>query len=281
MSTAHGPGEPASVAVILVSTDERSFIVAAIESLYRCGARRRLEVVVVDNASTDGTAEEIARRWPQVKVLRQDRRRWLSPNLNLGIDATRAPYVMLCNSDIVFTPEAVDLLAGFLDDHPRAGIAAPRLLSPTGETWPTARRWYTLRSLLLLRIPGLPDPTCFPSAHRAFYCDWDYTQPRPVDWVLFAAAMVRRQAVDEVGPMDDRFRIYFGDVDLALRMHQADWDVWCIPDATIVHHWQRASRLPLSKAWFSHLDSLTHFLVKHKGLRPRPANRSAEPTFRA
>lgn len=86
--------------------------------------------------------------------------------------------------------------------------------------------------------------------------------------------MVRRAAIDQVGLMDDRFRIYFGDVDLALRITQANWEVWCLPDAKVVHHWQRASRRALSGAWFSHLDSLARFIVKHKGLRPRPHQRT-------
>lgn len=259
-----------TVAVVFVATDECELLAEALASLLAPSQRPQpvLEVVVVDNASRDGTGDEVAARWPKVRVIRQSRRCGLSTNVNAGIRATRAPFVMVCNSDIVFRSGACARLAAFLEAHPRAGIVAPRLVGPAGEAWPVARRWYTPASLLLRRLP-FPGAQHAGAVRRHLYDDWGGVDPQRVDWVMCAAAMMRRKALGDIGLMDERFRIYFDDVDLALRAHQAGWEVWAVPDAVVVHHWQRASRRPLTAAWFSHLASLARFIRKHGGLRPR------------
>ncbi len=268
------------VALVFVSTDEGEVLLAALASLFDSRPRRPLEVVVVDNASSDGAREIIRSRWPQIKVLVQESRRGLPTNLNRGILETDTPYVMLCNSDLIFPDCAIDTLADFLDDHPRAAVAAPKLISPEGERRPSARRWYTLRSLVALKWPRSPAKPPFPSVGHSVYGDWDYATARAVDWVPCPATLVRRGALDEIGLMDERFRLYFDDVDLSLRMHQGGWEVWCVPGAEVIHLEERASGRLFSRAWRWHLVSLIKFCWKHKGLRPRgwvaPARDEAE-----
>jgi hypothetical protein len=261
--------EPTPVALVFVSTNEGAVLIPALESLFASAPERHLEVAVVDNASTDGAREEIARRWPEIKILVRERRYGLPANLNEGIRTTSARYVMLCNSDLVFKGGSVDALAEFLDRHPRSGMAAPKLLSPAGDVRPSARRWYTLRTVIALKGPWRSHSGRFASVRRSVYADWDYTEPRPVDWVPCPATMVRRRALDEIGLMDERFRLYFDDVDLSLRMHDSGWEVWCVPQAQVIHLEQRSSVRPFSREWRWHLESLAKFWWKHKGLRPR------------
>ena len=256
-----------AVAIVFVATDEAHVLIPALESLEKNPPEHALQIVVVDNASTDGMAGEVRRRWPHIPVLPHPYRRGLPANLNTGIRATSAPFVMLCNPDLTFPEGAVDTLASFLETHPRAGMVAPKLMSPEGDRRPSARRWYTLAALLALKLPwqeGKPPP----SVARSVYDDWDYADPRPVDWVPCPATMVRRTALGEVGLMDERFRLYFDDVDISLRMHLGGWEVWCVPGAEIVHCEQRASLTPMSPAWRWHLISLCKFAWKYKGLGP-------------
>jgi len=256
-----------TVALVFVATDEAGVLIPALESLDAHPPRRGLQIVVIDNASTDGVAEEVASRWPGIPVLRQPMRYGLPANLNAGIRATSAPLVMLCNPDLEFRPGAVDALASFLESHPRAGLAAPKLMAPDGARRPSARRWYTLESLMALKLPRRPGVT--PDAvASSVYDDWDYAEARQVDWVPCPATMARRSALTEVGLMDERFRLYFDDVDISLRMHLGGWEVWCIPGAEIVHHEQRSSVTALSPAWRWHLASLLKFAWKYKGLGP-------------
>jgi N-acetylglucosaminyl-diphospho-decaprenol L-rhamnosyltransferase len=256
-----------AVAMVFVATDEAHVLVPALESLDAHPPERPLQIVVVDNASTDGVAGEIRRRWPEVPVLTQPWRRGLPANLNTGIRATSAPFVLLCNPDLLFRPGAVDAMAGFLESHPRAGMVAPKLLSPEGDVRPSARRWYTVGALMALKLPrsvaGQPAVVA-----RSVYADWDYRSPRQVDWVPCPATMVRRAALREVGLMDERFRLYFDDVDISLRMHLGGWEVWCVPEAEVIHLEQRASLRALSRAARWHLVSLGKFAWKHKGLGP-------------
>lgn len=256
-----------AVGVVFVTTDEGRVLIPALESLAANAPAHPLQIVVVDNASTDGVAAEVRRRWPEIPVLTQEVRRGLPANLNRGIRATSAPFILLCNPDLTFPRGAVDALASFLESHPRAGMAAPKLLSPEGDRRPSARRWYTLESLLALKLPWRPGNVPA-SVASSVYDDWDYAQPRQVDWVPCPATMVRRTALNEVGLMDERFRLYFDDVDLSLRMHLGGWEVWCVPGAEIVHYEQRASISVLSPAWRWHLMSLGKFAWKHRGLGP-------------
>lgn len=258
-----------SVSLVFVSTDEGNVLIPAIESALLSKLERPMEVIVVDNHSSDGARDTIAERWPQVKVVTRDKRYGLPANLNEGIRASTGGYVMLCNSDLIFEPQAVETLSSFLDEHPKAAIAAPKLMSPLGEPRPSARRWYSFRVLLALKGPWSRSAENLASVRASLYRDWDMSQPRIVDWVPCPATMVRRKAFDEVGLMDERFRLYFDDVDISMRMHQAGWEVWCVPGAEIVHLEQRASVDPLSRAWRWHLASLIKFWWKHKGLRPR------------
>lgn len=258
-----------TVALVFVATNEKDLLVEALQSLDKSSHERGLEIVVVDNDSSDGLADEINKRWPDAKVVRRDQNHGLPSNLNRGIEESTAPYVVLCNCDLDFQPGSVEALAEFLDTHPRAAIAAPKLLSPTGETRPSARRWYTFWSLLMLKGPWKGFTTQLRSVRRNVYDDWDYGQPRLVDWVPCSATMFRREAFDEVGLMDERFRLYFDDVDISLRMHEAGWEVWCVPEAEIVHLEQRSSLRAFSRAWRWHLDSLVRFWWKHRRLSPR------------
>lgn len=255
------------VAAVFVATNEREFLIAALGSLFEHPPSNLAEVVVVDNASTDGTADEVARLWPSVRLVHQPVRRGLSANLNMGIRATGSPLIMACNCDILFRPGSIDRLVDVMEAVPSAGMAAPRLVSADGRVWPSARRWYSLASLIGRRLPtAIPTPRC---VRRHLYAEENHLAPRPVDWVLCAATLLRRSAVSDVGGLDERFRLYFLDVDLAFGMHEAGWQVWTVPNAEVVHHWQRASRRFMSAAWRSHLYSLLQFYAKHRSFRPR------------
>lgn len=256
------------VALVFVTTDEGDVLLPAIDSVLASPPEHPVDVIVVDNASSDGIGEKLAAK-PGVRVLRRDTRYGLPANLNHGVKVTDAPLVMLCNSDLVFAPGAVDALATFLERNPRAGVAAPRLIAPDGTTRPSARRWYTLTTFALLKGPWRRAAADTEIVRRSLYADWDMSSPKRVDWVPCPATMVRRSAFEQVGMMDERFRLYFDDVDLSFKMHEAGWEVWCVPDAEVVHLEQRASVRPMSRAWRWHLASLIKFLVKHRRLKPK------------
>lgn len=260
-----------SVAVIFVSTNEGHLLVPALDSLFATAPERGVELVVVDNASDDGLSRVVAERWPQARILVQRIRRSLAVNLNRAMTETSSPYAMWCDADMLFKPGAVDVLADFLDRGPRVGIVKPKLVSPDGALRAAARRWYTFGTLLALRGPWRARMAGRNSVRRNLYADWDYREARGVDWLPFAGAMVRREAYEAIGGVDERFPFYFEDVDFSLRLHEGGWEVWCLPFAEMVHFENRASAQVFSRAGWRHFVSFVKFWLKHKGLRPRRA----------
>lgn len=257
-----------TVSMVFVTTNETEVLIPALRSLFANPLSHELEVVVIDNASTDEVGESVLALWPKIRVISRDQNYGLPANLNRGINETSGDYVMLCNSDLIFKPGSVDTLADFLDAHPSAGIVAPQLMSPDGTSRVSARRWYTLFVLAALKGPWRDKAVNLKPIRDSIYEDWDFESARMVDWVPCPATMVRRAAFDKVGLMDERFRLYFDDVDICIRMHEGGWEVWCEPGAEVVHLEQRSSVRPFSRAWRWHLSSLVKFWWKHKGLHP-------------
>jgi GT2 family glycosyltransferase len=169
---------------------------------------------------------------------------------------------------MLFKPGAVDALSNFLDEHRRAGIVKPKLLSDDGAVRASARRWYTIGTLLAVRGPWRQMTEQWTTVQKSRYADWDYHEPRLVDWLPFAGVMVRREAFQSVSGVDERFPFYFEDVDFSFRLHEAGWEVWCHPGAEMIHLENRASLEVFSRPGGRHLLSLLKFWWKHKGLRP-------------
>jgi GT2 family glycosyltransferase len=258
--------------VVFVSTDEGGVLLPALASAWASTLQRDLEILVVDNASTDGARDAIAARFPRTRIETRGRRRSLAANLNHGASATSLPYLMLCNPDLIFSPDAIERLACVLDERPQAAVAAPRLVGPDGGFRASARRWYTLRTLCALRGPWRARARSLPSVRASFYDDWDMASARSVDWVPSPAILVRRSAFERVGGMDESFPLYFTDVDLCLRLHRSGFEIDCEPAARVVHLERRESAAVLSRASRAHVTALLRFVWKHRGLGPRPGS---------
>lgn len=240
------------------------------EDLGRCLASLRdqapactHEVVVVDNASTVGGLEDLQQEFPEVRWLRNTENVGYARGCNQGLAAVAADYHLLLNPDIVVLPGAVDALLGFADRHPRAGIIGPQLLNEDGTVQDSCRRFYTFRTLLLRRTPLgklFPDSG---TVRRHLMRDFDHASARPVDWVLGGCLLVRREALARCGAMDERFFLYFEDVDWCFRMWQAGFEVVYAPEARFVHRHRRASaRGTFSRSFWLHLGSLISFYEK-------------------
>jgi GT2 family glycosyltransferase len=246
-------------------------LLPALASAWASTLTRELEILVVDNASTDGARHAIAARFPRTRIDARGTRRSLSANLNRGASATSLPYLMLCNPDILFAPDAIERLAGRLDESPNAAVAAPRLVGPDGSFRASARRWYTLTVLAALRGPWRERARRLAAVRASFYDDWDMASVRSVDWVPCPAILVRRSAFERVGGMDEAFPLYFTDVDLSLRLHEVGFEILCEPAARVTHLERRESAALFSRASRAHLGALLRFAWKHRGLRPRRA----------
>lgn len=240
------------LAVVVVSWNVRELLEGCLTSVYQSLARSNLkgEVWVVDNASTDGSAEMVRERFPQAHLLANETNLGFATANNQALRAMGFPsaephelpcYVLLLNPDTVVVGDALATMVRFLDENPSAGVAGAKLVHPDGRLQHSAFAFPTLAQAFL---------DFFPLHHRLLESRLNGRYPRrlyergepfPVDHPLGAALMARGEAIREVGLLDERFFIYCEEVDWCMRMKKAGWEVYCVPRAEIVHHVARST----------------------------------------
>ncbi len=252
-----GVSDGMTITAVVVNYNTRALLRSCLESLGDWP-----EVVVVDNASTDGSAAMVAQDFPGVKLVRNDRNSGFGTGVNLGALHATGEALLVLNPDTWVTPGVHEILERFLESRPQAGIVGCALLDDDGRTLVSARRFYTPKALVARRLaPGS-------TAVREFeMLDEGDRRPRRADWVAGTGMAVRKELFSALGGFDDRFFLYFEDVDLCLRAWLAGAEVWYLPEARIYHQEQRASSRSAA-ALGHHLNSWTRFVTKWRGARP-------------
>ena len=251
------------LAIVIVHYNSSGDLARCLESLTTYPPGCEHAIVVVDNASEDDGLGDVQERYPHVHWLLNSENLGYARGANRGIAAVRAEYYLILNPDIVAQPGAVDSLLAFADEHVKAGIVGPQLLNENGSIQDSCRRFYTFKTLLLRRtILG----KIFPHSRTVdehLMRDFDHNSSRPVDWVLGGCLLARHSAMERTGPMDERFFLYFEDVDWCYRMWQAGCEVLYTPDARFTHrHRRESAKGALHKSFWLHLGSLISFYEK-------------------
>lgn len=252
------------LSVVIISANSRLLLEPCLRSVQESGSSLAYEVIVVNNGCTDGTAEMVRRLFLQVRLLRHEGSWGFAKNNNYGIAHSQGRYILLLNADTLVQPGVLGELVRFMDEHPQVGLAGPKLLNPDGTLQHSAHCFSTVPILLMrgLYLDKVLWKTPFMRAYMMW--DWDHDEARPVDMVIGAAMVVRREAMEQVGLLDERFGMYFEDQDLCLRMWRVGWQVYYVPSARIVHLYPRSSaKRPFSKMWRQHVASMLYFLWKH------------------
>ena len=230
------------IAVIVVNWNAREDLRECLLSL-EAGADSWVTraVWVVDNASTDGSAEMVRSEFPGVQLIVNDENLGFSKANNQAIRYSESRYVFLLNSDAAVHPGAIEALVAFADDNPKAGIVGPKVLNPDGSLQLSCRRFPSLgagffRNTYLGRLFPHNKP-----AQDYLMADFDHAHTRAVDWVSGCAMLIRREMVAQIGALDERFYMYCEDVDLCERAWRFDWEVVYQPDAVVTHAIGRSS----------------------------------------
>jgi N-acetylglucosaminyl-diphospho-decaprenol L-rhamnosyltransferase len=197
-------------------------------------------------------------------LLANERTLGFGANINRGVAATTAPYVVASNADIEVTPGAIEALRSFAAAHPRCGIAGPQMRYPDGR-WQASRRSFpTIRGTIVRRTPlrRLLHPER--RQRRHYLLDERPTEPAQSDWLLGGFLFLRREMLEELGGLDEGYRLYGDDIDLAYRARKAGWERWYIPEAVVVHHHQAVTdRRLLTRRTLWHWRSILRFVWKH------------------
>jgi N-acetylglucosaminyl-diphospho-decaprenol L-rhamnosyltransferase len=249
------------VSVVLVTYESAEDLAACLATLPAAAGPHELEVVVVDNASRDGSAE-IARRLG-VKLLENPANLGLSRAIDLGAAATDAPWLLLVNPDTRLAPGALARLLATAAADPTIGCVGPHLRNSDGSEYPTGRRFPSILVGALHAALGTVWPGN-PATRHYHMADLDRSRPVPVDWVSGACMLLRREAYEAAGRFDAGYFMYFEEMDFCLRLARAGWRVVYDPGAEVTHILGGSTRsAPYRKVWNHHRSALRFYCRRY------------------
>ncbi|MBS1722068.1 MAG: glycosyltransferase family 2 protein [Armatimonadetes bacterium] len=224
---------------------------------------RDFEVLVIDNASSDGSPDMVESEFPEFRQLRQSENLGFTGGHNLAIQERRGRHVALLNSDTIVHPGAIAALLAYLEQNPRVGVVGPKLLNPDGSLQFSCRRFpnpvaAAFRNTFLGRL--FPNNR-FVSAYLMH--DFDHSQTREVDWVSGAAMFIRSEVVEAIGGLDPEYFMYCEDTDFCKRTWEAGYSVVYLPSAVITHAIGRSTDRVANKMIVRFHRSMLRYYRKH------------------
>jgi len=270
-------GGTPDVSVIIVSFNTREVLRQCLQSVVDDSSGLVAEILVVDNASTDGSPEMIEQEFPQVRLIRSQINLGFGEGNNVALREARGRYFVLLNSDAFFVKGALPLAIQHMDENPSVGLGGCRLIGRDGISQPSSRCFHSVTGDLIV-LSGLaakfPNSKFFGSFDRTWANELDAS---PVDWVPGAFSIVRPSALDKVGFFDPSFFLYYEEVDLCMRLKKSGIPVWYWPDIVVIHIGGESSR-QLTSLEFSpraaqvvlwRMRSTLLYYRKHHGWRVR------------
>jgi N-acetylglucosaminyl-diphospho-decaprenol L-rhamnosyltransferase len=235
------------VAVVIVNYNTVDLLRRCLDAVLASTVPCSLDLFVVDNGSTDGSVASVSERYPNVSLIASQRNLGFAGANNLALErvmerwrrAEKPPghAVLLLNSDCFVEPNAIAVASRFLDDHPEVGVVGPKVILPDGNLDLACRRSFPTPSSAFWKLSGLarwiPDSPRF-ARYNLTYLDPDETYE--VDAVMGAFMVVRLEAIDDAGLLDDAFFMYGEDLDWCYRIKQHGWKVYYHPEAWVLHY---------------------------------------------
>ncbi len=249
------------LSILIVSWNTRDLLAQCLASVYACPPAGEFEIIVVDNASADGSADMIRERFPLVRLLALERNAGFAGGNNLAINISRGHYLLFLNPDTVVVPGAIETLLNFMDKTPATGAAGSMLLNPDGTLQPSCYPAPTLgRELWRLFHFDIFYPLALYPMNR-----WPTDLPRTVDTVQGASFIVRREVIDKVGAFDESFFMYSEEVDWCLRIRRAGWQIYWVPGSRVIHYGGQSTRQVAPAMFLQLYRAKVQYFRKHYG----------------
>ena len=223
------------ISVVIVGWNAKHYLELCLESLAKAPPRRSMQVLVVDNASTDGSVEMVEARFPWVTLIKSSENLGFAKGNNVAIRQCQGRYVALVNPDVIVLSGCLDALADFLDENPKVGNVGPRVFNPDMSQQSTCRRFPTLWNNFCSATALATTFTksrVFAGEHMWFF---PHDRTLAVDVIVGCFSMIRRETFDEVGLLDEGLFMYGDDVDWCRRARNAGWQVVFYPGAQAIH----------------------------------------------
>jgi GT2 family glycosyltransferase len=253
------------ISVVIVGWNAKQYLELCLESLAKAPPRRSMEILVVDNASTDGSVEMIEAKFPCVKLIKSGENLGFAKGNNVAIRQCQGRYIALVNPDVIVFAGCLDALADFLDENPQVGNVGPRVLNPDMSMQSTCRRFPTLWNNFC-SAAGLSTRfknSRFFAGEHMFYFSHDRTLA--VDVLVGCFSMIRREAFDRVGLLDEDLFMYGDDVDWCRRARNAGWQVVFHPGGQAIHDRGKITAPYPVRFAVAQQRSVLHYWRKHHG----------------
>ena len=259
------------LSVVIVNWNTRAYLTDALQSIYDHPPSCPFEVIVVDNASSDGSADAVAAAFPQVELVRSPDNQGYAKGNNVGIARSTGEYVLLLNPDVIVPDGSLDRGVAYLMAHPDVGAIGARQIGPDGSVQRSVRGFPTPAGVAAEAL-GLSRACPRSRVLAGYRMAWfTYDLECDVDQPMGTFLMIRREALERVGLMDERFPIFFNEVDWCFRAKQCGYRIVFVPDVTIVHYGGGSTRLVAPQmAWESRRGLLAYYRKHYPSARYWP-----------
>lgn len=223
------------LSIIIVSWNTKDLLSQCIESIKAQTKRTSFKIIVVDNCSTDGSPEMVEESFPDITLIKNQLNKGFGKANNQGLAKARGKYILFLNSDIVVGENCLDEMFGFMEQNPEVAASSCKLTFPDGTLQHSCRRFPRFKTFFLMLL-GLrylfPEMKTF---REYLMLDWDHADAKEVDQIMGSFMFMRKDVLDQVGSFDERYWMYFEEVDLCLRIKKAGWKIVHIPYVSAVH----------------------------------------------
>ncbi|WP_337878085.1 glycosyltransferase family 2 protein [Caldimonas sp.] len=258
-------GVQPDISVVIPSWNTLELTRDCLRSLLHQDQGCTLQVIVVDNGSHDGSADMVAREFPQVLLIRNERNEYFSKACNQGASVAKGRYICYLNSDTIVTPKALRRMMEFLETHPAYGAVAPRLDNPDGSVQPICRRFPKLIEVAIDQFGFERFEFARRYRDHASMKDFDHLSSADVEQPPGACLLMRRSDVDAIGGFDESMPLFYSDVDLCLRIWRSGRPIRFLAEARIFHVGSASIvRHPLWRAEF--MRNQVRYFRKHGGV---------------
>jgi len=263
-SAEHLRPQTLDLSVVIPSYNTCKLIEQALRTVAEASKDLDVEVIVVDNASTDGSPEMIEEKFPDVRLIRSADNLGFAGANNMAFRQSQGRHVLLLNSDTLVRPDTLRRLVDFLDAHPEAGAAGCKILNPDGTFQHDCRRGFPTPMAAIYKLSGLS--RLFSNNPRFATYNLTYLDPdelSEVDALSGSCMMVRREVLEQVGFLDEDYFMYGEDLDWCFRMRQAGWRIYYVPTTSIIHFRGRSGHRQQMRIQYRKNEAMAIFVRKH------------------
>jgi GT2 family glycosyltransferase len=248
------------LSIIIVNWNTKDLLLQCLESVYQTIKRIEMEVFVVDNGSIDGSIAAAKERFQEVKFIQNEINLGFARANNQALSLAKGRYLLLLNPDTQVKKGAIERLISFMDTHPEAGGAGAQLLNSDGSRQNSIANFPSLATELLNKsLLRWFFPSVFPGKER------NYPEPIEVDSVIGACMVVKRDAIEPVGLLDEGYFLFLEETDWCYRMKRTGWKIYHVPQAEIYHFQGKGVEMEKKKARVEYYRSLYRFFKKNRG----------------